>query len=274
MKASDPFTIIRPINALMGVVGTVISAFIALGWALPDYYPEVIISSLSVFLVTSGGNILNDVVDIETDRINHPERPLPGGRMSKKFALSYMLILFVIAPIISGIWLNRFAFLIVILAEILLILYEFRAKRYGISGNIIIGLLVGLIFVFGGVAVGSYYKMLILFAMASLTNVGREITKDVEDIGGDLDRMTFPRTHGVRKSFHLTSGLVLVAVIISVFPYLTGIFSVYYLIAVALSDSIFIYSIVLFRRDVSSSQRYSKIAMIAGLLSFVVGEVL
>lgn len=273
MSSGDWVRIIRPLNGVMGIVGTVISAFIALGYSILSEYIAVLIAALCVFLVTSGGNIINDIYDRETDRVNHPDRPVASGRISVPAARTYSIVLFILPVIAAAFFLNYSALLIVILAEVLLITYESKAKRAGLSGNIIVGSLVGLIFIFGGIAVGSAYKMYILFIMAALTNIGREITKDIQDMEGDVDRKTFPKVHGKNASFYLVAILVLIAVAASVLPYIMHIFSFYYLIPVVVADAIFLYSVSLIRKDPSESQKYSKYAMITGLISFIVGEI-
>ncbi|MEM3676023.1 MAG: UbiA family prenyltransferase, partial [Thermoplasmataceae archaeon] len=159
------------------------------------------------------------------------------------------------------------------IAEAFLISYELRTKKLGLSGNITISILVGLIFVFGGVAVGVIDRMLILFAMATLANFSREIIKDIEDMKGDVDRRTFPRLHGVRKSAIIAGSAVGAAIAISFVPYFLSIFSIYYVYAVVVSDIFFLISAGLITRDAKKSQNVSKLAMVIGLVSFAVGGI-
>lgn len=273
MSLKSWISTIRPVNGTMGVVGTLISAFIGLGYSFADQLITALIASLCVFLVTSGGNVLNDIYDRETDRINHPERAIASGKISVNQATAFTAIVFATAILLAVFLLNLAALFIVVIAEVLLVIYESRAKRLGISGNIIVGSLVGLIFIFGGISVGSAYKMYILFIMAALTNIGREVTKDVEDMEGDVDRVTFPKSHGKKASFLLVMTLDVVAVLISFVPYIIGIFTIYYLIPVIIADAIFIYSATLVQTEPTKGKRYSRYAMILGLLSFIVGEI-
>lgn len=265
--------IVRPINGVMGMVATVLSVFIAIGYSITMHYEKAIVAAICVFMVTSGGNILNDIYDAETDRINHPERPIPSGQIGIRNARVAFMVLYSVSIALGFTILGLIPGLIVVMAEVLLFLYETRLKGAGLSGNVAIGILVGLIFIFGGITVGAFYKMIILFVMASLTNIGREITKDVQDMGGDKDRRTFPKVYGVRKSMYLTLFLVAVAVAASFLPYVFHIFSFYYLMVVIPSDALFLYSSFLVRRLPRKSQTYSKYAMILGLFSFLVGEV-
>lgn len=263
--------ILRPINGVMGVVATWISAFIAVGLALASYAIPVAIGSAIVFMVTSGGNIFNDYLDVENDRINHPERPLPSGTIEKRTALSAGILLFVIPLALSAVFINILSLGVVALAELVLIAYETKTKHLGLTGNVSISVLVGLIFIFGGICVDSISRMILLFVMASLANLSREVIKDIEDMKGDVDRKTFPRTHGVPEAHAVAAAAVTVAVAISFVPYLLAIFGIEYLLAVIVADATFIGSIILMPRNVSLSQNTSKLAMIFGLVSFAIG---
>ncbi len=266
--------IMRPVNGIMGIVATVISGFIGAGFNLPSHLYAVLAASISVFLVTSGGNIINDIVDIETDRVNHPQRPIVTGRISTGAAKAAFSLFFAVAVVVSGIFISLYALAVVILAEAFLGLYETRTKKMGLTGNVMVSVLVGLIFIFGGIAVNSIGKMLILFAMATLANLSREIIKDIEDIEGDVDRATLPKSIGVRGAATVAIASIAIAVSFSYLPYYLGIFTLYYLAIVAVSDVLFIASAVTIIRNPGISQQVSKLAMIVGLLSFAVGGII
>ena len=265
--------ITRPVNGIMGIVATIISAYIGSGSGFPGYADQIAAACLCVFLVTAGGNVINDITDAETDRINHPDRPIPMNQISLSAARNSAAIIFVSAIVLSVFFIGIISTCIVLLAEAVLIAYELRTKKLGLSGNISVSILVGLIFLFGGIAVGSYEKMLILFGMASLANFSREIIKGVEDMEGDLDRRTFPRVYGVNKSAILASVAVAIAVILSFLPYLLGIFNWFYLVPVVISDAMFISTLTLIKNSPGKGQKISKGAMIVGLASFVVGAI-
>ncbi len=231
----------------------------------------MVIGSIVVFMVTSAGNILNDYLDVETDRINHPARPIVTGKISKSNAMAVSVILFVGAVVLAYIFISPLALLVVAVAEIMLILYEVRTKGIGLSGNASISILVGLIFIFGGICVNSLDRMILLFGMASLTNFSREIIKDIQDISGDKDRKTFPMTHGIRMAEIVSAVSVAAAIAISYLPYYYGIFGIYYLIIVIPTDIVFISSIAYLKVSAGKSQQVSKLAMIMGLVSFAVG---
>lgn len=270
--------ILRPINGIMGFAATWISGFIGIGYSIPRYFFAILVASISVFLVTSAGNILNDILDHKTDKVNHPDRPIPAGKISLHQAKIYSAALFIapFAIVLPFAIIGTYSFLvplIVIIAELLLISYEVRTKNVGLAGNATISVLVGLIFIYGGVAVGAIAPMIVLFILASLSNFSREVIKDIEDMGGDSDRMTYPKKHGIRSAAIIASSSVIIAVIISFVPYLIGIFSYPYIIIVVLADIIFLVSVHSITADPKKSQTYSKYAMIIALAAYVVGAI-
>jgi 4-hydroxybenzoate polyprenyltransferase len=57
------------------VLGGAVAA--AGGWPQPGWKPWVAV--LAALLLTGASNVLNQIADLETDRINRPRRPLPAG---------------------------------------------------------------------------------------------------------------------------------------------------------------------------------------------------
>ena len=267
--------IIRPVNALMGFVATYISALVGIGLNIihSNFLVLSTFAGICVFLVISAGNIINDISDADTDKINHPERPIPKGEIRIRDAWIVSDVFFFIAVILAGILLSLTAGIVVIVAIAVLIGYEMKLKGTGLPGNFAISILVGMIFIFGGIAVNSVSRMVLLFLMAFLTNSAREIIKDVQDMKGDVDRKTFPMKHGVKASFSIIVALTLAGVLFSLLTYFLGIFGFIYLIAVIIADAVFIASLAVFGRSAKESQNFSKLAMILGLVAFTVGGI-
>lgn len=266
--------LIRPVNALMGFVATYISALVGIGFSVGSRLFPVSIAALCVLLVTGGGNVINDISDVETDRVNHPTRPIASGKISVQAGMYFAIFLFTVPVLLSIIFLPYLSTLIVVVAVGTLVAYERNLKKLGLSGNLAISLLVGLIFIFGGVSVDSIAKMIPLFFMAFLTNTSRELTKDIEDMKGDVDRNTFPKKYGKSSASLLAAILTLLGICISFFPYYLNFFGSVYLAIVLVADAIFIVSLVYLRSDAGRSQTFSKLAMIMGLVAFTVGGVL
>ncbi len=266
--------IIRPINGLMSIIATSVSGFIGLGTAIIYFFnwKYIMFAVIVAFLITCAGNVLNDVVDVEIDKVNHPTRPIPAGQINKNRARSVSMAFFGVGIIVSILTLHLISIIIAVIASILLAMYELRIKKFGLSKNLTISLLVGLLFIFGGVSVNAGSKMIILFVLAFLAIFSREIIKDVEDISGDVNRKTLPKRYGIKVADYLAFLVVVVLVAISFLPYYLGILSVFYLYVVILADFIFLVSVFITFRSPTKGQQISKYAMIIALASFVIGE--
>lgn len=264
--------IIRPVNAFMGFFSIYIVGFIAVNIHILNFIIPLTFGALSVFFVTSGGNIINDISDYETDKKNHPDRPLPQGTIKRKTAF-YAFLMFFILGFLFSLFISLEISIVVIIAELLLISYEFKTKKSGLLGNFTVSLLIGMIFLFGGFITDSLLKMFLLFLLAMFSNLSREIMKDIEDIKGDVDRITFPKKYGIKNAKILSSIFVLITISISYLPYYLKILSVYYLIAVIFDDAIFLSTIILMNINISKGEKISKFAMIFGMFSFLVGAI-
>ncbi len=258
--------ILRPVNGLMSSFVVLIVAL-----ALRNYsFQLIIIGMLVAFLTNSGGNVLNDYYDAEIDRINHPERPIPSGKIKRRQALIYAATVFSISLFIS-VFLGFIPFIINVIAIFFLYTYESYTKRRGFIGNINISFMLFLLFIFSGSIFNMYELPSILGTTAFFATLGREITKDVEDMAGDFNRVTLPKKIGKMNSLYLSSIFYLVAIMVSPLPYIKGFFGLYYLLSVFIADIVFIISILVQFKDQHKGEVYSKYAMILALISFMVG---
>jgi len=263
--------LLRPINCVMASLAVPVASFIMNQEFIQTKYIMVGIASIIVFLVTGGGNALNDYFDREVDKINHPDRPIPSGEISPKNALIFSLILFSASVVLAHLFLDSLTAIVVVLAIFLLGVYEGFTKRLGFVGNLNISALVGLIFIYAGFLSHEYIKSLFPFLLAFLSNVGREIAKDIEDVSGDIDRKTLPMKIGIIKAREVSSSFFLAAVALSPLPYFFSLFSIYYIPVVIVSDVIFVIAAITVFYNAGKAQRISKIAMVFGLLAFLAG---
>ena len=82
----------------------------------------------------------------------------------------------------------------------LLVLYTPLIKRIALLGNIVIGVILGLVFVFTEAAInGVVDKMWIPFVLTATLSTIRELVKDVVDVAGDSMQglKTFPKKYGL-----------------------------------------------------------------------------
>lgn len=187
----------RPINALAGVIAVLVSSYAAgpLSW-----WP-VLAAAVTVLLITVSTNAWNDYVDIEIDRINKPARPLPAGTISPRGAFIFFICGSALSLIIAAL-INLPSFLIALGANVLLYLYSWKLKCTVLWGNATVATIIGLCFIFGGVAVGNVGPTIILAATVFLAMMGREILKTMADYKGDLQQkcMTIAVAWGKKKA--------------------------------------------------------------------------
>ena len=133
---------------------------------------------------TAYGNVINDILDIKSDRVSHPNRPLVNGAMSVQTAIIFAASL-VTAAMLSSYKVSPFHLKAVFIPVILLTLYSIYFKRTPIMGNIIVAVLVAYALLFGSLPHPQTKILILPAALAFLLNFCREIVKDVQDMGGD-----------------------------------------------------------------------------------------
>src|SRR3989344_737409 len=99
MKMNPYILILRPLNGIMSIIAVYVGTLVAGALLVPSL--NLLLGMLVVFLVSGAGMIINDIFDIEIDRVNKPERPLPSGRITKKKAWAYSILLFIIGNVIA-----------------------------------------------------------------------------------------------------------------------------------------------------------------------------
>jgi len=273
------FRLVRAPNCVMASLAASIGWFIAHSLIGGDLFLFIPLFAV-VFLITGAGNALNDFFDVEIDRINQPKRPLPSGAISRRSALYLAAIFFVGGIGVAGL-LGSLCFVIAVVNSGLLVVYASHLKRTVLLGNLSIGYLTGSTFLFGGAVFGSdgVGVVLVLFLLATLATISREILKDVLDFEGDSVRgaRTFPIVFGERASLYLSAGFLLLGVGLSPLPYFQSLsdgralFGPLYIFIVAVADIFFIAGIVSSFRGKSHSSTILKFAMLVALASFVIG---
>ena len=255
------------------MIGIIASAFIAAdGTDAFDSWMKIILACAIVVIFMGGGNALNDYVDRDIDVVSHPERPVPSGRIKPKHALYTGCLALALAVMLSLLFWDVLCIVIVMAACVLMLLYELVLKQRGFVGNVTIAALTGGIFLLGGAVVGNIEGTFVLAGMAVLVNIGREITKDIEDMEGDKGRRTLPMSIGKKRAGIVAAVFYLAGVALSVLPFITGTFGVLYA-AIVIPDVMFIYASYILFTDPRASQKAAKFAMLAALAAFMLGVI-
>jgi geranylgeranylglycerol-phosphate geranylgeranyltransferase len=263
----------RPGNMILTAIAVIAGSFIAAGPEIMDFQIEVAICCVCSMILVGGGNALNDYNDRETDKENHPERPIPSGSISADTASIYaqallgsgLLILFFALD-------NKMPFVIALIGIILLIAYENGLKAAGISGNVTVGLMSGAVFLFAGMAVNDPGPTLWMFGLAVLATITREIIKDIQDLEGDRDRRTLPASIGIKNSRRVAILFLLIAIGLSytAMDQFDGMASNAYLGGITLANGTMLFGIYNAKQeDYFGGQKNIKQGMGIAMLAFI-----
>jgi 4-hydroxybenzoate polyprenyltransferase len=210
-----PFTLVAPALGFLSGGLTAIGAAPREAWA-PSLVVAPIVGSAMAACLNAGNNALNQIYDLDIDRVNKPKRPLPSGRLSVADAWVFTSVTYVLALVLA--WLvapggRHACFWLVAIAVICTWLYSvppFRTKRLGIWANITIAIPRGLLLKVAGwssvktiAGVEPWY----IGAIFGLFLIGATTTKDFADMEGDAlgSCRTLPIRYGVRRAAWMIS---------------------------------------------------------------------
>lgn len=255
---------------------------------------------LSTVLIAAGGYVINEIFDIETDKINKPNKVLINKSIPISvayrlyygltvtgtligfylaFAVQYMLLGFVFVATVLLLWYysskyqkkvlwgNLFIAGLSAMVIIIVWLFELYALRANILTYTDVMKQINMV----SILVGAYA----LFAF--LVSIIREITKDIEDMEGDklAEYKTLPIVVGINKTKKLVNTLIVVSVLFLAFAmyflYSKEIMLVfwYLLVAVQLLFLFLLYNSIKAKskEDFQFLSNACKIIMVAGILS-------
>ena len=269
-------TITRPVNVVITFVSVVIATIICLPTKIPELY--VLLAAFSAAQTAASGNIINDIFDIEIDKINRPLRPLPSGKITVKEAYTLYFVLLILSISFSLI-ISYLAFIIVIISNLLLLLYAKYLKRIPLIGNITVAFLTGMVFIFGGVVVENPSTAIIPATFAFLVNLIREIVKDMQDFEGDEKNgiKTFPVKFGFQKSKFIILFISLALILYTLYPFITQIYRIeYFIVVMIIVNPILVYCLkILFQdhslKNLNKISNLLKISMVFGLIAIFLG---
>lgn len=269
-------TLIRPVNFI--ITGASIYVACLLAGGTHDQFIPMLFASLSGAFIGAGGMVINDIFDIEIDRINKPDRPLPSGAIAKYDAVMIYGGLTGAGLIVTS-YTTLGAVIIAFAAVPVIFLYSYRLKGTPLIGNITVGALTGLTFIFGGAAVGNVSKAVFPALFAFLINVGRELIKDMEDIDGDAKNniKTYPIVFGMKNAAILSTVLLLAVIVSTTIPFKMDIYGVKFFVTAAVGvDAVIVYVIYSLWKDRSpkNMNRLSTILkwdMLIGLIAIYLG---
>ena len=275
-----PFlTLIRIPNCLMIGLAVLVAETIGLG-TLPNL-GQAVFGFLTAFLLLAGTMVFNDIQDVQVDRVNSPNRPIPSGKVTVRQAYG-LSVVFSAFALLSSLVLGILTFLTALVALALMAYYNTHGKKTGLLGNVVVSFNVALPFFFGGLAVNSLRPLLfIFFLLAFLANTAREVAKGIADVAGDSSKgiMTIAVTQGPKRAAELAAAFFFVAVLLSfLVPVFDQRVSMLYYPMVVVADLGFLYSSYWLIRDpTATTVRKVKsqvlVWMLLGLAGFFVGGI-
>ena len=169
---------------------------------------HVSLAVLAAGVLNAASNGLNQICDLENDRINKPHRPLPSGVMPLRSAWIFVAVTYAISLAMAA-FVNWETFVIYAVAALATFAYSappVRLKRHPVGSNLVIALIRGwLLKVAGWAAVATvltsvepWYIGFIYFVFL----LGATTTKDFADIEGDRAAgcITLPVRYGAAWS--------------------------------------------------------------------------
>ncbi len=280
----------RPVNCLMGAL-TVIIGLLNTRTGIPFslLLINIILGVVTYYFIAGSGMIINDIYDIEIDKINRPNRPIPSDSISLKQAKVLFILTFsigVILAILHSILFNL-GYMNIILAVIFGLIgwvYAAWGKKQGFIGNIIVGISFSIGLIYGAILNSSIIPVYIFyfFLTSFFLLISREIVKGCEDIEGDKEEgvKTLAIKIGIKKAIIASIIFEILAIIIFILPIFTDIinillFSIFMIFGIIVVSSATILSL---RRNLEKND-FKKISLILkagaflGLIAFIFASV-
>ena len=142
--------VVRWPNALIAGAGVALGAWWA-GARVDD--GRVLAAIVAALALAAFANTVNDLHDIEIDRVAHPRRPLPSGAMTERMAWRVAGAAAVIALAAAAIARPGLGLLTAVILGSMYA-YSRTLKRLGLPGNLLVAVIASLPFFYGGWAGG------------------------------------------------------------------------------------------------------------------------
>lgn len=286
MNFKDALEILRPINGIMGSLTVVIGILnTRVGSSFPLTIINIILGVLTYFFLSGAGMVINDIYDVEIDKINRPKRPIPSERVTLKQAKSiYMATLLVgVSLSIIHVLVLKLNYFIIILAVVFGIMgwvYAAWGKGQGFIGNIIVSISFSIGLIYGALLNGTdiplyiYYFFLTSFCLL----MAREIVKGCEDIEGDKKEgvKTLAISLDPRKAMIISILFQGLAILFFISPLFTKIINPVLFMALLIPGiGIVGFALILSAQQPQNKENYRKISLflklgaLVGLLAFL-----
>jgi geranylgeranylglycerol-phosphate geranylgeranyltransferase len=238
-NAKNPYLeLIRPLNALMSMIGVYIGYILSQGHFV--FTTSIGYALVSVFCIAGAGQAINDYFDADIDKKQKSHRPIPSGRITKRHALVFSILLFALGIVLAS-FLDPLTFAIATFFSALLFLYSATMKHVKFFGNVMVALSVAFTFVFGA-SVNQVTPLVVLVSLSPFfSNWVREIMKDVEDEAQDQGtKLTLPHILKQNQVNAMVVVLLFFTLLAGYLPALLGEAGMGYTLLVSVANVVFI----------------------------------
>jgi len=272
--------IFRPELPFAAGVTVLMGEMVALG-GLPSVR-QASLGFACAFLLSASALILNDVFDLEVDRVNAPERPIPSGAVSAREAIG-LSVPVTLGGLAAALAMGPSALVFGVVIWFIGFLYNWKFKRSGLSGNLMVATSVAACFVLGGMAVGDPTNRLVwLMALgAFLIDLAEEIAGDAMDMEGDklLGSRSLALQFGRTTALRVSAGLFALLLVLSPLPLIFGWMGIQYMLAILVADVALVYFTVKLLSSQNSKEgtyamRGIYLGFTAGMLVYILGHFL
>lgn len=270
--------LIRPELPTAAGICVVVGQVIALG-RLPDPADAGRGFALG-FLLSSSAMIFNDYFDVEVDRVNAPQRPLPAGLLTLREALAAGVLAAALG-LAAALLIHPAVLFLSLVTWGLGFLYNWKWKAAGIWGNLIVALNVAMTFLLGGISVGRLDNPILwVFALIAFTfDLAEEIAGDAMDLDGDRQRgsKSLAIVRGRAAALRAASLLFVVVIGLTLVPILLGETSLGYIAPIVAMDALIVVFLRKLRRSTTreaghQAMRGMYLSATLGLVAFVIGR--
>jgi geranylgeranylglycerol-phosphate geranylgeranyltransferase len=226
--------------------------------------------------------IFNDYFDLEVDRINAPDRPIPSGLLTEPEVIAFGSITAALA-LATAAFIHPVVLLLSLVTWILGFLYNWKLKAAGLAGNLIVAASVAMTFLIGGISVGQAVNPMVwIFSLIAFTlDLGEEIAGDAMDMEGDQKRgsRSIAILHGKKTALRISSALFGIMICLTLIPAAMGETSAGYWLPIAAMDGLILFFAVRLNRSLSpqagrSAMRGLYLSASLGLIAFLLARFL
>jgi len=237
---------------------------------------------ICVFLLSASALILNDVFDLEVDRVNAPERAIASGAVTAGEAVG--LSVPVTLGGLAAAWaISPSALVFGVFIWVVGFLYNWKFKRSGLPGNLMVATSVGSCFILGGMTVSELSTPMLWFMAlgAFLIDLAEEIAGDAMDMEGDkmLGSKSLALRFGRTAALRVSAGIFALLFFLSLLPLIRGWLGIQYLLAITVADAALVYFTLRLLRSKNSKEgvlamRGIYLGFTAGMIVYIVGQFL